>query len=69
MRDFLRIFAVPLRKLYQKLKMIYLTQIDQLLQLIFLLDKDLQVDNQGILTITDNIKANIKDMSWVLPVR
>ena len=39
------------------------------LQLIFLLDKYLQVDNQGILTITDNIKANIKDMSWVLPVR
>ena len=39
------------------------------LQLIFLLDEYLQVDNQGILTITDNIKANIKDMSWVLPVR
>ena len=39
------------------------------LQLIFLLDKYLQVDNQGILTITDNIKANIQDMSWVLPVR
>ena len=39
------------------------------LQLIFLLDKYLQVDNQGILTITDNIKANIRDMSWVLPVR
>ena len=39
------------------------------LQLIFLLDKYLQVDNQGILTITNNIKANIKDMSWVLPVR
>ena len=39
------------------------------LQLILLLDKYLQVDNQGILTITDNIKANIKDMSWVLPVR
>ena len=39
------------------------------LQLIFLLDKYLQVDNQGILTITDDIEANIKDMSWVLPVR
>ena len=39
------------------------------LQLIFLLDKYLQVDNQGILPITDNIKANLKDMSWVLPVR
>ena len=39
------------------------------LQLIFLLDEYLQVDNQGILTITDNIEANIKDMSWVLPVR
>ena len=39
------------------------------LQLIFLLDEYLQVDNQGILTISDNIKANIIDMSWVLPVR
>ena len=39
------------------------------LQLIFLLDKYLQVDNQGILTITNDIKANIKDISWVLPVR
>ena len=43
--------------------------VERPLQLLFLLDKYLQVDNQGILTITDNIKANIKDMSWVLPVR
>ena len=39
------------------------------LQLVLLLDKYLHVDNQGILSIDDDIKANIKDMSWILPVR
>ena len=39
------------------------------LQIILLLDKYLHVDNQGILSIDDDIKANIKDMSWILPVR
>ena len=43
--------------------------VERPLQLIFLLDKYLQVDNQGILTINDNINAIIEDMSWVLPVR
>ena len=39
------------------------------LQLIILLDRGLMVDNQGVLTITDSISANIKDLSWILPVR
>ena len=39
------------------------------LQLVLLLDKYLHVDNQGILSINYDIKANIEDMSWILPVR
>jgi len=39
------------------------------LQLVLLMDKYLEVDNQGILTIKEDIKANIKDMSWILPLR
>ena len=39
------------------------------LQLVLLMDKYLEVDNQGILTINEDIKANINDMSWILPLR
>ncbi len=39
------------------------------LQLVLLMDKYLEVDNQGILTIKEDIKANINDMSWILPLR
>ena len=39
------------------------------LQLILLLNKSLQVDNQGILTCLLYTSDDIKDMSWVLPVR
>ena len=39
------------------------------LQLVILLDRGLMVDNQGVLTINDSISANIKDLSWILPVR
>ena len=43
--------------------------VDRPLQLILLLDKYLQVDNQGVLTIRDSIKAKIEDISWILPIR
>jgi len=39
------------------------------LQLVLLMDKYLEVDNQGILNINEDIKANINDMSWILPLR
>ena len=39
------------------------------LQLVILLDRGLMVDNQGVLTINDSIRAKIKDLSWILPVR
>ena len=43
--------------------------VDRPLQLILLLDKYLQIDNHGVLTITDSIKAKIEDISWILPIR
>jgi hypothetical protein len=43
--------------------------VDRPLQLILLLNKYLQVDNHGVLTIRDSIKAKIEDISWILPIR
>ena len=43
--------------------------VDRPLQLVLLLDKYLQIDNHGVLTITDTIKAKIEDISWILPIR
>ena len=43
--------------------------VDRPLQLILLLDKYLQIDNHGVLTINDSIKAKIQDISWILPIR
>ena len=43
--------------------------VDRPLQLILLLNKYLQVDNHGVLTISDSIKAKIEDISWILPIR
>ena len=43
--------------------------VDRPLQLVLLLDKYLQIDNQGVLTISDSIKAKIEDISWILPIR
>ena len=43
--------------------------VDRPLQLVLLLDKYLQIDNHGVLTITDSIKAKIEDISWILPIR
>ena len=36
--------------------------VDRPLQLVLLLDKYLQIDNHGVLTITDSIKAKIEDI-------
>ena len=43
--------------------------VDRPLQLVLLLDKYLQIDNHGVLTITDSIQAKIEDISWILPIR
>ena len=43
--------------------------VDRPLQLVLLLDKYLQIDNHGVLTINDSIKAKIQDISWILPIR
>ena len=39
------------------------------LQLILMLDKELTVDIQGVLTINHSINAKIIDISWILPIR
>ena len=55
--------------LFEQVQSALKNNVDRPLQIIFLLDQYLQVDNQGVLTINDNIKAKIEDISWILPIR
>ena len=55
--------------LFEQVQSALKNNVDRPLQIIFLLDQYLQVDNQGVLTINDSIKAKIEDISWILPIR
>ena len=55
--------------LFDKVHSALKNNVDRPLQLVLLLDKYLQIDNHGVLTITDSIKAKIEDISWILPIR